>query len=115
VVLTRNAQEIALAYARLFSTFYGITNTVGTRLIARAILAAGFSVADIEAMDLSDLDNPRTKILQQNLFLRQPYVELGKGLVDKRFERLQADERKTPGALSRAMAASQTLAQQSQV
>ncbi len=70
----------------LFTTFYGMTHTVGNRLMARALAAKGFTPADV---DLKDLDHPATKIFQQNLYLRQPYVELGKGLLEKKLKALQ--------------------------
>ncbi len=96
-----NRQEIALAFAGLFTTFYGLTNTAGTRLMARALHEAGFKAQDA---DLNNLDCPATKIVQQNLFLRQPYVELGKGLLEKRLKTLQEEETKTPGAIFREYA-----------
>lgn len=71
----------------LFTTFYGMTHTVGNRLIVRALAAKGWTAADV---DLNDLDNPATKIVQQNLYLRQPYVELGKELLEKELKALQA-------------------------
>lgn len=71
----------------LFTTFYGMTHTVGNRLIVRALAAKGYTAADV---DLNDLDNPATKIVQQNLYLRQPYVELGKGLLEEKLKALQA-------------------------
>ncbi len=108
----KRRESLVQMYADLFSTFYGITNTVGTRLIARALLHAGHSAEDIA---LNDLNNPATKILQENLFLRQPYVELGKGLVDDRFKKLQEEERASAGAITRAMRRSQELARQCQV
>jgi phosphomannomutase len=102
-----NKEELAATYADLFSTFYGITNTVGTRLIARALHAAGYSAADV---DMNNLENPATKIVQANLFLRQPFVELGKKLVDKRFVELQKREVEAPGAIEAAMREVQALA-----
>jgi hypothetical protein len=103
----KTKQQVAALYADLFSTFYGITNAVGNRLIARALARAGFSAADV---DVNVLANPATKIVQENLFLRQPYVELGKKLVDERFKNLQAEERRQPGAIGQAMHQSQRLA-----
>ena len=79
-------QHLANSLGELFTTFYGMTHTVGNRLIARALAEKGYNVADVE---LNDLDNPATKIFQQNLYLRQPYVELGKGLLEKKLKTLQ--------------------------
>jgi hypothetical protein len=83
-------QDIALMFARLFSTFYGMTYTVGNRLIGRAIRTAGLAPGTI---NVDDLGNPATRILQENLYLRQPYVELGKGLLEARLNALQKQER----------------------
>ncbi|MBN2406513.1 MAG: DUF89 family protein [Elusimicrobia bacterium] len=95
-----SGQDIANMFAGLNTLFYGVTNTVANRLIARALAEAGLSADDV---DLNDLDNPATKIVQENLFLRQPYVELGKGLLEKRLKGLQAEEAAGPGAIKRAM------------
>ncbi len=84
-------QVLAQEMARLFTTFYGMTYTVGTRLIARALAKAGLKA---EQIDVNDLNNPATKIFQQNLFFRQPFVELGKGLLQKFFEDLQTLQQK---------------------
>lgn len=92
-------QELVNTFARLFSIFYGLTNTVGTRLIARAVNSAGLKCEDA---DLNDLNNPATKIIQANLFLRQPYVELGKGLLEKRLKSLQDEALKDPDAIAQA-------------
>ena len=81
-----NNQEKANALAELFTTFYGMTSRVGNRLIVRALEKAGHSINDV---DLDNLDNPATKIVQENLYLRQPYVELGKGLLENRLKELQ--------------------------
>jgi hypothetical protein len=89
-------QGIANAFAELFTLFYGMTNTVGNRLIARALDKAGYSADDV---DLNDVSNPATKIVQENLFLRQPYVELGKGLLEKRLKVLQEKESSSSGAI----------------
>jgi phosphomannomutase len=91
-----NKQDLAMVFADLFTTFYGMTNTVGTRLIVRALKAAGKTVNDV---DLDNLDNEATKIVQANLFVRQPYVELGKKLLEEQLGKLQAEERKTKGAI----------------
>jgi hypothetical protein len=104
--------QLAETFATLFSTFYGMTNTVGCRLIARALRDAGRSAADV---DMNDLSNPATKIVQENLFLRQPYVELGKGLVDERFKKLQDEEKANAGAIGRALFAAQRAAAEGQV
>jgi hypothetical protein len=79
-------QELADSLGDLFTTFYGMTHVVGNTLIAQALEKKGFTVEDI---DLNDLDKPATKIVQQNLYLRQPYVELGKGLLEKKLKALQ--------------------------
>jgi hypothetical protein len=79
-------QALAGALGELFTTFYGITHTVGNTLISRAVANKGYSAEDI---DPNDLDNPATKTFQQNLYLRQPYVELGKGLLEKKLKALQ--------------------------
>jgi len=89
-------QGTANAFAELFTLFYGMTNTVGNRLIARTLKSAGYSADDV---DLNNLDNPATKIVQGNLYLRQPYVELGKGLLEKRLKILQEKEKDSPGAI----------------
>lgn len=124
-------QETAHLYAHLVTTFYGVTNTVGNRLIARALMvknaeyiakrdallaeakeaaAAGRSeqAAALQAqakeaeemakqytaanVDMSDLDNPATKLVHSLLYLRQPKVELGKKLLEKRLIALQVEE-----------------------
>jgi len=87
---TTGNQKAAEDFARLFTTFYGMTHTVGTRLIARALKKAGLNA---EQIDVNNLENPATQIMQENLFLRQPFVELGKGLLRKYFEDLQARQR----------------------
>jgi hypothetical protein len=79
-------QDLANSLGELFTTFYGMTHTVGNRLIARALTKKGYTAADV---DLNDLDNPATKIVQQNLYVRQPYVELGKGLLENKLKTLQ--------------------------
>ncbi len=81
-----------------FTTFYGMTYTAGTRLIARDIRSQGL---DPNFVDVSDLDNPITRILQENLYLRQPFVELGKGILKTELEALQEEERGNPGAVKR--------------
>lgn len=87
---TLSKPELAIRLADLFTTFYGMTHTVGNRLIARAIAKAGL---DINDLDISDLRNPATQILQDLLYVRQPYVELGKGLLQDRLEKLQVEQR----------------------
>ena len=81
-------QEVAGSLGELFTTFYGMTHTVGNRLIARALAEKSYTAADA---DLNDLDNPATKIFQRNLYLRQPYVELGKSLLEKKLNALQIE------------------------
>ncbi|HNX91792.1 MAG TPA: hypothetical protein PKG81_08085, partial [Candidatus Omnitrophota bacterium] len=94
------SDDLAIEIGRLFTTFYGMTHTVGTRLIARALGKEGKAVNDV---DLNDLDNAATKIVQKNLFVLQPYVELGKGLLKDRLDKLQAAEKQNPGAIAVAM------------
>nr|MBU1328749.1 hypothetical protein [Candidatus Omnitrophota bacterium] len=89
-------QGLAEAFAELFTTFYGMTNTVGISLIVRVLNQAGYTTDDV---NLNDVDNPATKIVQQNLYLRQPYVELGKSLLEKRLKDLQEKEASNPGAI----------------
>jgi|GEM_PF-1478960 len=101
-------QQLANQFAELFTTFYGMTNTVGTRLIVKALHEAGYQVKDV---DLNHLDHPATKIVQRNLFLRQPYVELGKDLLRKRLEILQEHQGKSSDAISKAYEAIQRAAQ----
>jgi len=91
-------QELANSLGELFTTFYGTTYTVGNRLIARALAEEGYTPADV---DLNNLNNPATKIVQRNLYLRQPYVELGKGLVEKRLKTLQ---KKGPAVIEEELA-----------
>lgn len=79
-------QELANSLGELFTTFYGMTHTYGNTLIVRALAKKGFTVADV---DLNNLDNPATKIVQRNLYVRQPYVELGKGLLENKLKALQ--------------------------
>ncbi len=78
--------KLAIELGRLFTTFYGNTYVVGTRLITRALVREGYTWADV---DINDLENPATKIFQRNLYLRQPYVELGKGLLEEKLGDLQ--------------------------
>lgn len=79
-------QELANSLGELFTTFYGMTHTYGNTLIVQALAEKGFTVADV---DLNNLDNPATKIVQRNLYIRQPYVELGKGLLENKLKALQ--------------------------
>lgn len=102
-------QKAAQLFADLFTTFYGMTNTVGTRLIARELLAAGFHAGEV---DLNQLDRPATQLVQRNLFLLQPYVELGKGLLEKRLGELQGLEAREKGAMVRAYEEVKELARQ---
>lgn len=78
--------KLAIEIGKLFTTFYGATYVIGTRLSARALAREGYTWADV---DINDLENPATKIFQRNLYLRQPYVELGKGLLEKKLGDLQ--------------------------
>jgi hypothetical protein len=107
-----NKQDIANAFAELFTLFYGMTNTVGNRLIARALDKAGYGADDV---NLNDVNNPATKIVQENLFLRQPYVELGKGLLEKRLKALQEKELNNPGAIEADFESIKKLARQGKV
>jgi hypothetical protein len=92
----RTLEETALAYADLFTLFYGFTNHVGTRLIARAMAKAGQTAGKT---DLNDLGNPAARIAQENLFLRQPFVELGKKLLEERLSSLHKEEAGKPGSI----------------
>jgi hypothetical protein len=89
-------QALADTFAGLFTTFYGITTVVGNGLIDKAVEESGYSANDI---DLNDVDNPATKIVQENLYVRQPYVEFGKGFLEKRLKTLQEKEVANPGAI----------------
>jgi len=100
-------QGLAEVFADLFTTFYGITNTVGNRLIARALKDGGHTASDV---DLNDVTKLATKIVQANLFLRQPFVELGKGLLENKLKALQAEEAESPGAIDREFSRVQQLA-----
>ncbi|MFC1809821.1 hypothetical protein ACFL3D_06925, partial [Candidatus Omnitrophota bacterium] len=55
-----------------------------------------------EKLDINDLSNPATKILQDLLYLRQPFVELGKKLLEDRLKTLQAEEAATDLAIFNA-------------
>ncbi len=92
-------QALAQTFAELATTFYGVTSMVGDRLIARALIRGGFTDEDV---DMSNLDNPATRILQEHLYVRQPFVELGKGLLEERLKVLQTAEAKEKGAIERA-------------
>jgi len=105
---TRDKQALAEAFAELNTIFYGMTATVGNRLIARAIEKAGLRVEDV---DVGNLDKDATKILQQNLYVRQPYVELGKGLLEKRLKALQEAAQTDPEAVQNALGEVLSLAQ----
>lgn len=78
--------KLAIELGRLFTTFYGNTYLVGTRLITRALAREEYTWADV---DLNNLENPATRIVQRNLYVRQPYVELGKGLLEEKLGDLQ--------------------------
>lgn len=92
--LNVSKQKLANALGDLFTTFYGITHTVGNKFIAMALAEKGYTVNDV---DINNLENPATRIFQQNLYLRQPYVELGKGLLEDKLKSLQE---KGPQAIS---------------
>ncbi|MCX5679002.1 MAG: UTP--glucose-1-phosphate uridylyltransferase [Candidatus Omnitrophica bacterium] len=77
----KTKENLAIELGRLSTTFYGTTYTVGTRLIDRALAREGYTWADV---DINNLNNPATRIIQRNLYLRQPYVELGKGLLEQK-------------------------------
>lgn len=105
-------QQLAETIGELFTTFYGMTSTVGNRLIARALKKAGYMVKHV---DLNNLDHPATKIVQQNLYFRQPYVELGKGLLEGRLKALQEREARKPGAIEQALQKSKRLARKGEL
>ncbi len=87
---------LANAFAELFTIFYGITTVVGDRLINRALKELGYTADDV---DLNDVKNPATIIVQQNLYVRQPYVEFGKGFLEARLKALQERETVNPGSI----------------
>lgn len=89
-------QGLADTFAELFTTFYGMTTVVGDRLIVRALKEAGYTADDV---DMNDVSNPATKIVQQNLYVRQPNVEFGKGFLEARLKALQEKEMTSPGAI----------------
>lgn len=89
-------QDAAEKMGELFTYFYGITHTVGNRLIIRALDKRSINV---DSVNLNDLNNAGTKVVQENLYLRQPYVELGKGLVEARLKDLQKIEASKKGAI----------------
>jgi len=91
-------QEAVNKIAEFFTLFYGIASYVGNALIVKALQKAGYNASDV---DLNNLDNPATKIVQENLYFRQSYVELGKGLLENRLKGLQEEERKNPGSINR--------------
>jgi len=74
-----------------------MTHLAGNRLIVRALERAGYAPSDV---DMSDLNNPATQVVQQNLYVRQPFVELGKTLLEDRLSKLQAN--KNPKAIEEA-------------
>jgi len=105
-------QEVANAFAELFTTFYGITTVVGDRLIDRALREAGYTADDV---DLNNVNNPATKIVQENLYVRQPYVELGKGLLETKLKALQEREKANPGAIESEFDSIKQLAREGKV
>ncbi|MBU0606043.1 MAG: hypothetical protein KKH77_07125, partial [Candidatus Omnitrophica bacterium] len=98
--------KLAIEIGKLFTTFYGATYVIGTRLITRALAREGYTWADV---DINDLENPATRIVQRNLFLRQPYVELGKGLLEEKLGDLQ---KSGPAAIQEELAKIQDEARQ---
>ncbi len=105
---TGSMQAVAEKFADLLTVFYGITTVVGNALIERALQKQGFQP---EAVDLNRLDDLATRIVRENLYLLQPYVELGKGLLEKRLGELQAKERGAAGAIEAEFAAGRKCAQ----
>ena len=83
-----NDQASVNKLGELFTLFYGMTHTVGNRLIVSSLAAKEYKAANV---DLNNLDNPATRIVQQNLYTRQPYVELGKELLEEKLKALQAE------------------------
>lgn len=84
-------EQLSIVIAEMFTFFYGLTTQVGNRLIARAIENKGLKA---EQLDIQDLQNSATQILQENLYLRQPFVELGKSFLSDKLETLQKDGKK---------------------
>ena len=105
-------RELANAFAEFFTVFYGITTVVGDRLIARALKDAGYTADDV---DLNDVSNPATKIVQQNLYVRQPYVELGKGLLESKLKALQEQEAANPGTIEEELGKIKQLAREGKI
>jgi 2-phospho-L-lactate transferase/gluconeogenesis factor (CofD/UPF0052 family) len=105
-------QDFADSMAEIFSIFYGMTHTVGNTLIERALAEKGYKVSDV---DINNLNNSATKVVQQNLYLRQPFVELGKEFLEKRLNALQKEERATPGAIDKALGEIKALAVQRKI
>ncbi|MBF0385121.1 MAG: aminotransferase class I/II-fold pyridoxal phosphate-dependent enzyme, partial [Candidatus Omnitrophica bacterium] len=91
--LNDSKEGLAKQFAHLFTTFYGMTYTVGTRLIAREIDRRSDGRLSAKDIDINNLGNEATKIFQENLYLRQPFVEFGKKSVEKRLAKLQARQR----------------------
>jgi hypothetical protein len=81
------ARDKVLALAQLFTRVYGLTNTVGFELIARALKAQGKSAPEV---DLNDGKNAATQIVIANSHLLQPWVEWAKKSVEKRLSQLQS-------------------------
>ncbi|GEM_PF-4518918 len=84
-------------FADLWTTFYSATATGGYRLIARALNEANYKP---EQVDINDLDNKATQVVRENLFVLQPYVELGKNLLEGDLKQLQARESSEAGAIT---------------
>jgi hypothetical protein len=101
---------IAQVFAELFTTFYGLTNTVGTCLIAREVKVKGQNLSEL---DFGNLDAPVTRTVLEALFLRQPFVELGKKFLEKRMQEFGGDESKILKAIEQIQ--SQARSQQGSV
>lgn len=95
------------------TTFYGLTYTIGTRLVARAIRKKYeetgdeiYNLDEISDEELSqvphNLDHSLTKVFQQNIHTRQPYVELGKKLLVRKLGGLREKTEKEPDAVEKA-------------
>ncbi|MDP2913551.1 MAG: hypothetical protein Q8N91_06055, partial [Candidatus Omnitrophota bacterium] len=89
-------QRLANSLGELFTTFYGMTHTVGNELLARAVILERQRAEDI---DMENPANPAANIIRKNLYLFQPYVELGKKLLDARLQELQKQEAAKPGTI----------------
>lgn len=81
--------------ADIITTVYGATNTAGLELIRRQLDKNNFSVSDV---DMNNLDNEATKVVQRLSFLRQEFVEMGKKVAARKLKGLQED----PGGVENA-------------